>query len=164
MFAFLDLCGTTDNHLLVGDSITILAESPSSPDSNIVPYFAVYSGISTSIPNNTNVSLVGYPNTTKFDINCIWRFTEPPGSRIRIQILDFSEVSFTLRIGSGADPSYGEPIAVINDQSLLPMEVFADAPSVWITTTRSQVQSSIYKLRLVATVYNITGEYNYFFW
>ena len=163
MYLFLGICGTTGNHLQVGDSITILAESPSSPDSNIVPYFAVYSGTSNSIPNNNNVSLVGYPNTNIFDMNCIWVFTEPPGSRIRIQIIDFSEKSMKLRIGSGIDPSYGQPIALLQDEGLLPMEVFADAPSVWITATRSRVQSSIYKLRLVATVYNITGEYNYFF-
>ncbi|XP_033639009.1 uncharacterized protein LOC117299569 [Asterias rubens] len=100
-----DICGTTNNHLKDGDSITVLGELPSKPGS--FPHFAVYPGNSESIPNNTNVSLVG------LDTNeCIWIFNEPAGSRVRIKIIEYSVSLLTLQIGSGVDPSYGEPIAI----------------------------------------------------
>ncbi len=142
-----------------GDSITILGASPSTTDSNGVPYFVVYPGTSESIPNNTKVSIVEYPNTNKLDKECIWIFTEPPGSRVRINIIEFDTNFFALKIRSGVDPSHGEPIAVISDQSLLPLGLSADAPSVWITVEILNSRSKMNRLRIVATVYNMTGKY-----
>ena len=99
------------------------------------------------------MSLVG------LDTNeCIWIFNEPAGSRVRIKIIEYSVSLFTLQIGSGVDPSYGEPIAVITDHRLLPLEVSADAPSVWMTLTKLSTSSRLKRIRIAVTVYNITGK------
>ena len=153
-----DICGTSNNHLRFGEARTILGETTRQVDGNRITHFAVYSG--TSEP--TKVSLIEYPNT--MPIVCVWTFTEPPGSRIRIEILEFFSDEFFsyyyfLKVGNGVGPTDGEPIALLDGNLLYPMEVLSVDSGVWIVLESKMSYKSLDRLRIVLTVYNMTGRF-----
>ena len=158
-----DICGTSNNHLRFGEALTILGETTRQVDGNRITHFAVYSG--TSEP--TKVSLIEYPNT--MPIVCVWTFTEPPGSRIRIEILEiFSDNSFSheffsndyiLKVGNGVYPSDGASIAVLDKRLRYPIEVLSVDSGVWIVLISKFTYRSLDRLRIVLTVYNMTGRF-----
>ena len=150
------ICGTSNNHLRFGEALTILGETTRQPGGNRISYFAVYSGTSASFPS-TNVSLIDHRHPRHFV--CVWKFTEPPGSRIRIEILEFSSDDYILKVGNGVGPTDGEPIALLDGNLLYPMEVLSDDLGVWIVLESKQSYRSLNRLRIVLTVYNMTGRF-----
>ena len=154
-----DICDTSNNHLRFGEALTILGETTRQVDGNRITHFAVYSGTS----ELTKVSLIEYTNTNMLTV-CVWTFTEPPGSRIRIEILEFfSDKSFShdyiLKVGNGVYPSDGASIAVLDKRLQYPIEVLSVDSGVWIVLISKFAYRSLDRLRIVLTVYNMTGRF-----
>ena len=65
-----------------------------------------------------------------------------------------------LTIGNGVDPSNGIANAVLTTDgfSFVPTEVLSFDSGVWITLEFSELYGYLTRLRIVSTVYNITGK------
>ena len=136
-----------------GEPLTILGESG---------YFAIYPGISETIPNITsdNVIITNYAELAK-RFECIWRVTEPNGTRIRVEVMEFVGYRVHLTIGNGIEPTNGVPVLVIDTRSQivsLPTETLSIDSGVWITLTYTRTNGYWKKLRLVFTTYQEAGK------
>ena len=159
-FYYTETCGPANHRLQFDESLTILGGYNFTPEGTYTAYFAIYSGTSESIPNTTtNSTFIEHPNSN-LQIECIWKLTEPSGSRIRVEVLEFAGVGVKLKIGNGADPSNGIVNAVLTTDgfSFVSIEVLSVDSGVWITLEFSELYGYLTRLRIVSTVYNITGK------
>ena len=136
-----------------GEPLTILGESD---------YFAIYPGISETVPNITsdNVIITNYTELAKH-FECIWRVTEPNGTRIRVEVMELTGTYINLTIGNGVEPTNGVPVLVIDTTSRivsLPTEMLSIESGVWITLKYTRTNGYLKKLRLVFTTYPVVGK------
>ena len=136
-----------------GEPLTILGESG---------YFAIYPGISETIPNITsdNVIITNYTELAK-RFECIWRVTEPNGTRIRVEVMELTGNSINLTIGNGIEPTNGVPVLVIDTRSRivsLPNVMLSIDSGLWITLKYTRTYGYLRKLRLVFTAYQQAGK------
>ena len=94
---------------------------------------------------------------------CIWRVTEPNGTRIRVEVMELTGNSVNLKIGNGIEPTHGVPVLVIDTRSRivsLPTEMLSIDSGLWITLKYTRTYGYLRKLRLVFTTYHETGKMN----
>lgn len=153
-----ETCGAPRHDLGFNAPLTILGGHLTGPDGTRTAYFASYLGTSESIPNTTTTSIL-HPYGTH-QIECLWKLTEPPGTRIRVEVVEFSGLGVKLRVGNGEAPSGDTANVVLTpvvSSPFIPTEVLSSSSNVWITLEFNEQMGYLGKLRIVSTVYNITG-------
>ncbi|XP_022103182.1 uncharacterized protein LOC110985962 isoform X2 [Acanthaster planci] len=131
-----DRCGKSDIDVQFGEVLTISSEfefNPAPGGPYMTGYFAIYTGDSGSRPNTTlsdNVIVSSYTEGVS-RLSCVWRLTEPEGTRIHITV---AECSGDMRIRNGRDTT-STLTRVINSISKpqLPMDILSIDSGVWIT-------------------------------
>ncbi|XP_022097859.1 uncharacterized protein LOC110983163 [Acanthaster planci] len=154
-----DRCGTSEIDLRFGEPITIRGEfevDRTSDIGHITGHFAIYPGDSEVLPNTTDVLLTNYTEGVP-RLECVWRLTEPEGTRIRVTVAEFADSRSVMRIGNGPDPT-ALPVLVIRSAYgiRLPFDVLSIDSGMWITWERESYYWDDIKLRMVFTTYNIT--------
>ena len=151
------MCGAAKHDLQFNEPITIIGGFFTSPDGVYTVYFASYLGTSESIPNTT-ISSIEHPNSYR-QIECIWKITEPPGARIRVEVVEFAGFGVKLAVGNGEAPSLVATNAVLKPDSFISTEVLSVSSNVWMTLQFDKMLFDyLGKLRIVLSVYNVTGK------
>ena len=64
-----------------------------------------------------------------------------------------------MKVGNGVDPSDGELIPVLDGELFSMIEVLSVGLVVWIVVESNRLYGDLYALRIVLTVYNMTGRF-----
>lgn len=155
---FPDICGTKVIPLRWDEPTTMLFQSHSG---QLESSFVLYPGTSASIPNVTLYDVIEM-HQSMLPQYCIWRLSERPGTRIRIDVLQFEGHDVRLSIGNGTDlddvPVYILRMDhVINPHSALPYQTFSIGSDVWV---KLEIKGTFLILRLSLTPYEAIGKLN----
>ena len=161
-----DRCGITDISLKRNEELTILADFAGSR----LSWFDGLQGSfeiqhTSALPANSNSApyLVAarYYTHEYGPFECIWRITEPAGTRIRIQVEEFTGVATTLSAGNGQDPSWGDSLLALPSwpQPVMPSEPFLSFDAhMWVTLRNWHRIGFIKRAKIVFKTYDITGK------
>ena len=149
-----DHCGTTDILLRNNEPLTIYSNSS---------LFAIYPGKSHSIPDIAadDVIVTDISPQARYH-ECLWRLTEPTGTRIRVEVMEFSGNGLVMKIGNGNDPTNGLPVLALDTSSRivpLPTGMVSVDSGLWVTLAFANTNGYLKKLRLVITTYHVAGKY-----
>ena len=92
---------------------------------------------------------------------CVWRLTEPAGTRIKIQVMEFEGSDVTLSAGNGHDPSRGEPLLVMSPllrPVLQAKEVLSFSAHMWVALKYTQLSGHLDRAEVIFITYDISGE------
>ena len=126
----------------------------------------MYSGASPSPPDD-GASTDGVFFVTRYDnervpFECAWQVTEPEGTRVWVQVMEFSSGDLKLTIGNGPRPGVGVAMLRLDHLSELkmdfPVDMLSIGSGVWITLTATHFAVHLRSLRLILSTYDLEGE------
>ncbi|XP_038052728.1 uncharacterized protein LOC119725396 [Patiria miniata] len=159
-----DYCGASDLVLHLEEPLTILANASQvvgTSSTHFTGFYGIYPGSDGPVPDNSSSDgvMVTHYNEEPMQFECVWRLTEPAGTRIRLVVEKFSGNQIVLTVGNGYDPVNEIPILVLDTNSgsfFLPAQVLSSGQGMWLTLGLSRSYGYLSELRLVFTTYNTT--------
>ena len=114
----------------------------------------------TSIQNSAPYGITAKHFTGEYGpFECVWRLTEPAGTRIKIQVMEFEGSDVTLSAGNGHDPSRGDPLLVISSRKVLNTEeALSFGAHMWVALKYTQLSGHLDRAEVVISTYDITGK------
>ncbi|XP_038052726.1 uncharacterized protein LOC119725394 [Patiria miniata] len=159
-----DCCGASDLVLHLDEPLTILADAievEGTSSSHFTGFYGIYPGSEGPVPDNSSshgVTVTQYKEEP-MQFECVWRVTEPAGTRIRLVVEEFSGTRIVLTVGNGYDPVNEIPILVLDTNSgsfVLPAQILSTGQGMWLTLGLSESYGYLSELRLVFSTYNTT--------